>query len=136
METRVCKICEKEKSLSSFHKKVWEGDDGYKRDGYDHRCKECKIEITTHVANLKKGFQNLKTSHCECCGQTDTQIMIDHNHETGHFRGFVCKSCNRNLGIIGDTFESVMKSDCDQMYKDYMKIANYRQGKGSRFASI
>jgi len=136
METKVCKICEEEKSLSEFYKKVWVGDNGYKRDGHDHRCKSCHGEIHRHVRKLNKGFENLKPSYCECCGQEDIKTMMDHDHETGNFRGFICKSCNRNIALFGDTFDSVMKYDCDQMYKDYMKMANYRQGKDTKLASI
>ncbi len=44
----------------------------------------------------------------ECCAicKTEIEIMdsaIDHNHETGEFRGVLCKQCNRALGMFGDS---------------------------------
>jgi hypothetical protein len=27
---------------------------------------------------------------------------IDHNHDTGEFRGVLCKTCNRALGLFRD----------------------------------
>ena len=43
-----------------------------------------------------------------CCGICKTEITlidsaIDHNHETGEFRGVLCKQCNRALGMFKDS---------------------------------
>ena len=131
METKVCSRCNEEKSIGDFDKKSFIKD-GYFWDGHDHRCKVCKSEDSVLRARLNKGFANLKTDYCECCGNTDTEIMLDHDHDSLNFRGFVCKSCNVNLKHKGDTFESIMKSDCEDMYKKYIKMAQFRQGKKVR----
>lgn len=44
----------------------------------------------------------------ECCAicKDGIELMdsaIDHNHETGEFRGVLCKQCNRALGMFGDS---------------------------------
>lgn len=44
----------------------------------------------------------------ECCAICKKEIeiidsAIDHNHETGEFRGVLCKQCNRALGMFGDS---------------------------------
>ena len=133
METKVCYYCNEELPLSKFYRKRFT-QGGYKYDGYDHRCKPCKDKQTKVQAWLNSGFKSLRVGYCECCGisEDETQIMLDHDHKTYHFRGFVCKSCNRRLGLLGDSFESVIGSDCDKMYKDYMKMARLRSGKGPR----
>jgi hypothetical protein len=43
-----------------------------------------------------------------CCAicKTEVQLInsaIDHNHDTGEFRGVLCKQCNRALGMFGDS---------------------------------
>ena len=42
-----------------------------------------------------------------CCAICKTEIAlidsaIDHNHDTGEFRGVLCKQCNRALGMFKD----------------------------------
>lgn len=44
----------------------------------------------------------------ECCAICKDEIelidsAIDHNHETGEFRGVLCKQCNRALGMFKDS---------------------------------
>ena len=43
----------------------------------------------------------------KCCAICESAISlldsaIDHNHETGEFRGVLCKTCNRALGLFKD----------------------------------
>ena len=43
-----------------------------------------------------------------CCAICKTEIQlvesaIDHNHDTGEFRGILCKQCNRALGMFKDS---------------------------------
>jgi hypothetical protein len=35
--------------------------------------------------------------------------ILDHDHLTWKFRGWLCSKCNVGLGLLGDTKESVMK---------------------------
>lgn len=44
----------------------------------------------------------------ECCAVCKADIglvdsAIDHNHQTGEFRGILCKQCNRALGMFKDS---------------------------------
>lgn len=32
---------------------------------------------------------------------------LDHDHATGAFRGVICQTCNRAIGLLGDTYESI-----------------------------
>jgi len=50
----------------------------------------------------------------ECCAICKKEIelidsAIDHNHETGEFRGVLCKQCNRALGMFQDS-EKVLQN--------------------------
>ena len=45
---------------------------------------------------------------CEVCGSKD-KLCYDHDHQNMKFRGVLCNKCNRSIGILGDTVESIQK---------------------------
>jgi len=48
---------------------------------------------------------------CECCGNTDVtgeKLCIDHDHETGAFRGWLCRKCNAAIGMLGDSVTGLL----------------------------
>lgn len=47
---------------------------------------------------------------CEICGKADEALCVDHDHETGKVRGVLCRACNRSIGQLGDTAESLQKA--------------------------
>ena len=46
---------------------------------------------------------------CELCGQAPgiRALGLDHCHESGEFRGWLCGRCNVALGMIGDNRETL-----------------------------
>jgi len=38
------------------------------------------------------------------------ESAIDHNHNTGEFRGLLCKKCNRALGMFKDSPSVLMSA--------------------------
>lgn len=46
---------------------------------------------------------------CEICSSKDN-LCYDHDHQTMQFRGVLCRSCNKAIGQLGDTYESVQKA--------------------------
>lgn len=34
-------------------------------------------------------------------------LAVDHDHNSGQVRGLLCTSCNKGLGLLGDTIESL-----------------------------
>lgn len=47
---------------------------------------------------------------CECCDRPARPLCLDHDHETGAFRGWLCAYCNRGIGQLGDTVDGVQKA--------------------------
>lgn len=65
--------------------------------------KRCKRRgITPEDLIEKFEFQNEKCAICQC-SITIIDSAIDHNHKTNEFRGVLCKTCNRALGLFGDS---------------------------------
>lgn len=51
---------------------------------------------------------------CAICGGGPTaryqQLDVDHDHETGQVRGLLCGSCNRGMGLMGDSVNALISA--------------------------
>ena len=47
---------------------------------------------------------------CAICGAMARRLCVDHDHETGTFRGVLCHRCNAAIGLLGDTLETVKRA--------------------------
>jgi hypothetical protein len=49
---------------------------------------------------------------CEACGSKPDgrwgRLNFDHDHETGEFRGWLCRQCNIALGLVKDNAERLL----------------------------
>jgi len=45
---------------------------------------------------------------CQVCGSSG-KVLVDHCHETGKVRGFLCSGCNLALGHVGDSRDVLLK---------------------------
>lgn len=49
---------------------------------------------------------------CECCGMPERvysrRLALDHNHNSGAFRGWLCLRCNSGIGLLGDSLTGVL----------------------------
>ena len=60
---------------------------------------------------------------CERCNKPESSklngkvksLCLDHCHETGKFRGWLCSKCNTGIGLLGDTLSDL----CEAV--DYLK---------------
>ena len=53
-------------------------------------------------------FDNLP-KQCAICGN-NTDLVIDHDHKTGNFRGVLCRRCNLGLGHFNDNPALLLKA--------------------------
>ena len=55
-----------------------------------------------------------KSELCELCGKGG-RICFDHCHESGKFRGWICRRCNLVLGLVADESKLLI------LLSDYLK---------------
>jgi hypothetical protein len=112
-ETKVCNHCKIEKELEAFYPRK---DTTDKRDG---RCKVCTSEASKIVYQHRKKYGHTMPEFCECCGKPPStsgkgpgikRLCVDHDHETGEFRGWLCFDCNQSIGKLGDNLEGLLKA--------------------------
>ena len=135
MDKKKCTKCKKEKSLTEFRSrggkykhllksqcnkclkaqhKEWckknpERVSQYRatEDALHKRCQRRNINVETFF----KVFED-QSYECKICSAPITleNSAIDHNHDTGEFRGVLCRNCNRALGLFKDNPEILKKA--------------------------
>ena len=111
--TRKCSKCGTEYPLSdkffSKNQSTNTGGDKYFRP----ECKNCQQSATKGKAAAFKraGKPNRPPLGTPCdnpwCKRTDKKLVFDHDHLTLEHRGWLCDNCNRSMGMLGDTIESL-----------------------------
>lgn len=121
--TRLCKACDRYLPLDQFREeggKKWRCVDcaaDYKREWAANN----KDRITEYHRRRYNGLdprvyeEDLKRTHCPICERefgenAAAKQNVDHCHKTGEYRGVICGRCNRALGILGDTVESLERA--------------------------
>lgn len=107
---KTCTECCTTKPTSEFYVRTFSSG----RKGLRSRCKPCSNKHHTRFVYRRLyglGDQPipLKPSSCEICNMTG-KIVLDHNHETKKFRGWICDRCNRCLGLLKDNSALLRKA--------------------------
>ena len=94
--------------------------DGSKLQHYLNKCIPCHMAGSRAQYALKKKHGHKAYGTCACCGvdakdDKGGKLHLDHCHVTGEYRGHLCGSCNRGLGMLGDNLTGV------QLALDYLK---------------
>lgn len=119
MEEKRCNKCLVTKPLDQF------GNDsgGKKKRSW---CRACDSEANKDRIEIKKTAPLIPENHlCPICGQTEEQLneninptlrkkgrpwVMDHNHDTKTFRGWLCRKCNLGIGNFKDNVTLVEKA--------------------------
>ena len=113
-----CRDCEKEYSRKnakkSYHKhrekrlkasKEWHENNRFKASLLDAKC---VARRKGHAACIvtEEEIEGAFDGSCKVCGAPEIELgkklCMDHNHDTGEFRGWLCSRCNKILGLAKD----------------------------------
>ena len=112
-----CGCCNKDLPLDAFAKNK------AKKDGLQERCTACRSIHHKEKGHVSHRERNLRINYgvdsswynaklesqdgcCAICGTDDNgkrRFAVDHDHSTGKVRGLLCDTCNRALGMFGDS---------------------------------
>lgn len=125
-----CYKCSEFKETSEFYK------NRARYDGFSTYCKRCELKISkefgsrTEIKN-RRNINNRKSrlgisndvylkrleeqnGMCAICkrlpNKKEKALAVDHNHNTGQFRGLLCFNCNTALGKFQDDPEILLNA--------------------------
>lgn len=61
-----------------------------------------------------------RPARCDCCDR-ERKLVLDHDHLTGDFRGWICDPCNRGLGAFGDDLHGALAAAAYMLRAAYTK---------------
>ena len=110
--TKTCCRCSLEKPSYDF------GENKKRKYGLDGWCKEC---VLFRHRQLKYGAPKewiqdrlkVQDGRCAICGSPPSQrkaLCVDHDHVNKKLRGLLCDSCNRAIGLLKDSTETLQKA--------------------------
>ena len=114
-DTRVCRMCGLDKNIDSFA--IMNG--GSFRLRY---CRSCQSKQNKAREKARLNYPQPTKDHvCPICmrneeqlrefgGKNQTVWSFDHCYETGKARGYLCHSCNRGLGLLGDSVDNLKRA--------------------------
>ena len=96
VSTCACTACQREKD----------------RVRYTHKIESERARSRRYQRRLMPSPTRPCPDNCEMCGGPPTKraLHLDHDHDTGKFRGWLCHRCNTNLGRFGDSEAGLLKA--------------------------
>lgn len=117
IEVFKCRCCKEDLPLNNFNsyaQRVFKQEKGMEKlsgRGGALYCKSCSSEYNRgkNIAKKKAPRKPVVPTACDCCGEVvePSKLLLDHDHKTYVFRGWICKSCNSGIGSLGDNIEGL-----------------------------
>lgn len=86
-----CRLCRRENSRKHYAASQKRRDDNRRR--------------VRKWQGLADAVGERRAGPCEACGAPADPLHLDHDHNTGARRGWLCGPCNRALGLLQDSEE-------------------------------
>lgn len=103
---------------SAYQKSNLARNRGYQKAWRDRNKESERLRARAKNWRDKPTATRPEPTNCECCGATQSRALhLDHCHETGIFRGWLCARCNLGLGKLGDSLDGLQRAI------DYLKRA-------------
>ena len=111
-----CDACRK---AQSQYARSWRASRGpssrhgdYINYGRGCRCEPCRLAWNAYNRQKEKARREAppKGTKCDLCNATK-RLVLDHDHVTGRFRGWICQKCNLGLGRLGDSIEGLQQAE-------------------------
>ena len=96
IHTKRCRKCGQIQPLEEFHLFSVPG------SGRRNTCKSCGSELAKVRNRLRKLHPPPPPGICPICLTHTDAWVLDHNHLTDRFRGYICNSCNLGFGKFND----------------------------------
>ena len=118
LEPKTCSKCGKDKLRKDFPVMVRHAT---VRPKLRAHCKECDKVLASQRRKLKQKYGDAPDNHvCPICLRNEQQLRksteqkslwaLDHDHQTGEFRNWICHPCNRGMGSLGDDVETLKRA--------------------------
>jgi len=110
-ETKVCRRCQQRKSIFEFEKNQKSIAGKVVRRG---ECRDCRKWKRPIPMKAREEYEKIhpqppmgKPFYCPVCRHTiirqfKNDVVLDHDHETGEVRGWICRMCNNGMGMMED----------------------------------
>ncbi len=110
---KVCTKCKKLLPISDFAKR------SVALNGRQPHCKACSRHLTLKrkygiTSNYYDELLEAQGGCCAICSQPVVEggkwLAVDHNHANGKVRGLLCDTCNTALGLLNDSYVTVLRA--------------------------
>ena len=121
-DTLVCIKCNTEQPIEQFNKMKYKNENKDKPTEIKRTCRTCIRNQSNLVAQLRRENPHPNEHYkCPICDWYIEEIgnynqprlqnwVLDHCHETGTFRGWLCHHCNVGLGGFKDSLTRLKKA--------------------------
>tara|TARA_B100000965_G_scaffold255033_1_gene214751 strand:- start:123 stop:545 length:423 start_codon:yes stop_codon:yes gene_type:complete len=118
-EDKICTQCNIQKPYDSFQINQYGKNNRILRRPVCKECYDKKIKLSSKdIKEYEKKYPRTKIGDyffCPVCAKNkehkfNNDICLDHNHETGEIRGYLCGSCNASIGKFHENIENLERA--------------------------
>tara|TARA_R110001606_G_C15104404_1_gene620112 strand:+ start:224 stop:682 length:459 start_codon:yes stop_codon:yes gene_type:complete len=122
-DTKVCYLCNEEKHISKFQLRSGEKKN-FQHTSKNRRneCEECKSILNKQTKEARKALGSIPDNYkCPICKLNEEELrekhngwknkspfVVDHDHETGAAKAYICQHCN--IGLGGNGFNDCIRT--------------------------